>query len=111
MIAAQLVERVVATVVSVDGVAFAVGERQADAGFLNREARRMRRAFLQIDVLPARRIAARHYNRQKIGTQQFVPPGRCYVLLAVPGPALWVTSWPFAFSRAATRFSSFSIRS
>lgn len=40
-------------------------------------------------------IADRHYNRQKIGTPQFVPPGRCLVLLA-PGPALWVTSWPFA---------------
>ncbi len=38
-------------------------------------------------------IADRHYNRQKIGTPQFVPPGRCFVLLA-PGPALWVTSWP-----------------
>lgn len=40
-------------------------------------------------------IADRHYNRQKIGSPQFVPPGRCLVLLA-PGPALWVTSWPFA---------------
>ena len=37
-------------------------------------------------------IADRHYNRQKIGTPQFVPPGRCLVLLA-PG-AVWVTSWP-----------------
>ena len=43
----------------------------------------------------ARVIADRHYNRQKPGTRQFVPPGRCLVLLA-PGPALWVTSWPFA---------------
>lgn len=43
----------------------------------------------------ARRIADRHYNRQKIGAAQFVPPGRCLVLRA-PGPALWVTSWPFA---------------
>lgn len=42
----------------------------------------------------ARMIADRHYNRQKIGTPQFVPPGRCLVLLA--DPALWVTSWPFA---------------
>src|SRR3990167_11510744 len=39
-------------------------------------------------------IAARHYNRQKIGTPQFVPPGRCLVLLCEG--ALWVTSWPFA---------------
>jgi hypothetical protein len=40
-------------------------------------------------------IADRHYNRQKIGSPQFVPPGRCLVLRA-PGPALWVTSWPYA---------------
>lgn len=39
-------------------------------------------------------IADRHYNRQKPGTPQFVPPGRCFVLLAAG--ALWVTSWPFA---------------
>lgn len=39
-------------------------------------------------------IADRHYNRQKPGTPQFVPPGRCLVLLAEG--ALWVTSWPFA---------------
>lgn len=42
-------------------------------------------------------IADRHYNRQKIGSAQFVPPGRCLVLLAENhrGRALWVTSWPF----------------
>jgi hypothetical protein len=40
------------------------------------------------------RIADRHYNRQKPGTPQFVPPGRCVVLLAAQ--AVWVTSWPFA---------------
>ena len=39
-------------------------------------------------------IADRHYNRQKPGTPQFVPPGRC-VVLSAPG-AVWVTSWPFA---------------
>ncbi len=46
----------------------------------------------------ARQIADRHYNRQKIGTPQFVPPGRCLVLVAKTetGQALWVTSWPFA---------------
>jgi hypothetical protein len=46
----------------------------------------------------ARNIADRHYNRQKIGTPQFVPPGRCLVLVAETstGRALWVTSWPFA---------------
>jgi hypothetical protein len=39
-------------------------------------------------------IADRHYNRQKVGSPQFVPPGRCLVLLA--DRALWVTSWPYA---------------
>lgn len=43
----------------------------------------------------ARQVADRHYNRQKPGTPQFVPPGRCLVLEA-DGPAVWVTSWPFA---------------
>lgn len=41
-------------------------------------------------------IADRHYNRQKIGSPQFVPPGRCIVLKTICGRALWVTSWPFA---------------
>lgn len=44
----------------------------------------------------ARVIADRHYNRQKIGSPQFVPPGRCCVLLEQAGKAFWVTSWPFA---------------
>lgn len=42
----------------------------------------------------ARIIADRHYNRQKPGTPQFVPPGRCLVLKT--SQAFWVTSWPFA---------------
>ena len=41
-------------------------------------------------------IADRHYSRQKPGTPQFVPPGRCVVLLSEQVDALWVTSWPFA---------------
>ena len=41
-------------------------------------------------------LADRHYNRQKIGSPQFVPPGRCLVLLTESADALWVTSWPFA---------------
>lgn len=41
-------------------------------------------------------IADRHYNRQKPGTPQFVPPGRCLVLLSEDARAVWVTSWPFA---------------
>src|SRR3546814_8574211 len=42
------------------------------------------------------KIADRHYNRQKIGSPQFVPPGRCAVLINTKSPSLWVTSWPFA---------------
>lgn len=41
-------------------------------------------------------IADRHYNRQKIGTPQFVPPGRCLVLMTEDERALWVSSWPYA---------------
>ena len=41
-------------------------------------------------------LADRHYNRQKPGAPQFVPPGRCIVLLSEEKRALWITSWPFA---------------
>lgn len=45
------------------------------------------------EVLP---LADRHYNRQKHGTPQFAPPGRCLVLKhGDPVGAMWVTSWPF----------------
>lgn len=44
----------------------------------------------------ARVLADRHYNRQKIGSPGFVPPGRCVVLLSLCKRAFWVTSWPFA---------------
>lgn len=46
----------------------------------------------------ARDVADRHYNRQKPGTDQFVPPGRCLVLYAetATGRAFWVTSYPYA---------------
>ena len=46
----------------------------------------------------ARDIADRHYNRQKVGSPQFAPPGRCLVLSAQndTGRAFWITSWPFA---------------
>lgn len=43
-----------------------------------------------------RAIADRHYSRQKPGSLQFVPPGRCLVLRTESGDAFWVTSWPFA---------------
>lgn len=45
---------------------------------------------------PAVALADRHYSRQKPGTPQFVPPGRCIVLLTLCERAVWVTSWPFA---------------
>lgn len=45
------------------------------------------------DALP---LADRHYNRRKIGSPQFVPPGRCLVLITGCRRALWVTSYPFA---------------
>ena len=44
----------------------------------------------------ARELADRHYNRQKVGTPQFVPPGRCAVFITTCARAFWVTSWPFA---------------
>jgi hypothetical protein len=40
-------------------------------------------------------LADRHYNRRKVGSPQFVPPGRCVVLYD-PAGAVWVTSWPYA---------------
>jgi len=43
-----------------------------------------------------RAIADRHYNRQKPGAPQFVPPGQCLVLRTADSSALWVTSWPIA---------------
>ena len=42
------------------------------------------------------RLADKHYNRQKPRSPQFVPPGRCIVLLSECEQAVWVTSWPFA---------------
>lgn len=41
-------------------------------------------------------LADRHYNRQKPGTPQFVPPGKCLVLLSPDADALWVSSAPIA---------------
>lgn len=37
-------------------------------------------------------LADRHYNRQKVGSPQFVPPGACLVLMA--HEAVWTSSWP-----------------
>lgn len=44
----------------------------------------------------ARVLADRHYNRQKPGATQFVPPGSCCVFLSECGRAFWVTSFPIA---------------
>jgi hypothetical protein len=44
----------------------------------------------------ARVVADRHYNRQKVGAPQFVPPGGCLVLATADYGALWVTSTPKA---------------
>lgn len=41
-------------------------------------------------------LADRHYNRQNPNSPQFVPPGRCVVLVSTCRRALWVTSWPDA---------------
>jgi hypothetical protein len=43
----------------------------------------------------ARVLADRHYNRQAIGAEQFVPPGRCVVFVEDTARAFWITSWPF----------------
>lgn len=39
-------------------------------------------------------LADRHYNRRKVGSPQFCPPGSCLVLLTEDASALWVTSFP-----------------
>lgn len=41
-----------------------------------------------------RPLADRHYNRQKIGSKQFAPPGRALVLKRAD--AFWITSYPYA---------------
>ena len=41
-----------------------------------------------------RQLADRHYSRRAVGSRQFVPPGRCVVLVSEMRTAVWVTSWP-----------------
>ena len=53
-----------------------------------------------------RPLADRHYNRHKVGSKQFAPPGRSLVLKhyddAGAVDAFWITSWPLAqFTRHA----------
>jgi hypothetical protein len=42
------------------------------------------------------KLADRHYSRQKVGSPQFMPPGRCVVLITPEADAVWGTSWPYA---------------
>lgn len=44
----------------------------------------------------AKPLADRHYTRQNPASKQFVPPGRCLVLLSEAADALWVSAWPKA---------------
>lgn len=51
----------------------------------------------------ARDLADRHYNRQSIGAKNFMPPGRCIVLVSPvdandvgEAKAYWGSSWPYA---------------
>lgn len=44
----------------------------------------------------AKRLADRHYNRQKPWTPQFAPPSSCLVLLSDCRRAFWITSAPYA---------------
>lgn len=57
-----------------------------------------------------RAIADRHYNRQSIGAAQFVPPGRCVVLLADDGLSLWASSATWLMGRWSTRIRSIKRR-
>lgn len=41
-------------------------------------------------------LADAHYTRQTPGSPQFVPPGRCLVLLTEHADAYFVVSWPYA---------------
>lgn len=41
-------------------------------------------------------LADRHYNRQHVGSSQFVPPGRNLCFATTDARAVWTTSWPFA---------------
>lgn len=46
--------------------------------------------------VPARQLADRHYNRQKPGSPQFMPPGSCRVLIAENKKAVFGLSFPKA---------------
>lgn len=44
----------------------------------------------------AKRLADRHYNRQRPQSPQFAPPGSCLVLVSDCGRVFWITSAPLA---------------
>lgn len=44
----------------------------------------------------AKKLADRHYNRQKPDSPQFAPAGSCVVFLTADARAFWVTSYPRA---------------
>lgn len=56
-------------------------------------------------------LANTHYNRQSIGSPQFVAPGSCLVLLTADARALWVSlsqqhvlhAWPDAWNNSLFR--------
>lgn len=56
-------------------------------------------------------LADRHYNRQKVGSPQFMPPGECVVLRTPSADALWGSSrqrfvkhaWPGAWNCSVFR--------
>lgn len=41
-------------------------------------------------------LADRHYNRQHVGSPQYVPPGSCLCFVSHDDKAVWVSSWPMA---------------
>src|SRR5260221_14691697 len=45
---------------------------------------------------PAVALADRHYSRQKVGSNQFMPAGSCRVLISANGKALFGLSFPLA---------------
>jgi len=45
--------------------------------------------------LDACALADRHYSRQKIGSNKFMPPGRQIILLSADKTAVWGSSWPY----------------
>lgn len=77
---------------TLDGIGYHCPNKQGNPCAYKEQIWRLSNRFSRA-ALP---IANRHYNRQTPDSPQFVPPGRCVVLLAetASGKALWVSSWP-----------------